>query len=117
MTHETEEGAASTLVRFRAFDADVLEVDVLEEEEDGGQQHAGHEQQEGRQELLQGEGVARLVLLLARLARARHPVAAQPLQVTCNRPARPSRRGQRSLGKQQILHRKNPNPSKTHPRN
>jgi len=79
---QRDERTAVAAILFGQPLADVLEVDVLQQQEERRQQDAGHQEQEGGQELLEGQRVGGLVLLLPRPARARHPVASQPLQVS-----------------------------------
>jgi len=56
---------------------------VLQPHERGGQRDAAQQQQEGGQELLGRQRLARLLLLLLRVARACQPEATQTLQVPC----------------------------------
>ena len=56
---------------------------MLEAGEAGRQGDPAHQQHEGREKLLGRQRLARLLLLLPRVARPRQPEAAQALQVPC----------------------------------
>jgi len=74
LTHETEECATFGLVRLCALGSGIFKVKMFQEQQQGCEQDARHEQQERGQELLQSQRVARFMLLLPRFTGACHPV-------------------------------------------
>ena len=101
-THEAEQGAAAGRVPLVDGGPEVGEVEVLEAAEAGRQQGTAHQDEEGGEELLRGQGLAAPLLLLVdqseqsiniinqseqsiyllRIARPRQPEPAQSLQIT-----------------------------------
>jgi len=81
--YQADEAAAADGVALAQFGAEEGEVEVFEQEQDGGQQHAGREQDERAGEVEHAERLARLALGVVLLARSRHPEPLQSLHLTC----------------------------------
>jgi len=84
-TNQADETAASDGVALAELGAEEGEVEVLEQQYDGGQQHAGRQQDERAGEVENAQRFARLSLGVVLLARTGHPEPLQALHLACTR--------------------------------